>query len=229
MNNDTARSFSSVEALRFGWTKTIANLKPLLIIGAVGAFLALLNQALRIPDDTGGLSALLMIAVQVLEVALTLVYIRVALKLHDGEPLDVTRPAGLLSGFFTFLLAYVLYSLIVVGGLVLLIVPGVVWALKFGFAGFLVSDKKLDPIEALRASSRLTDGVKTQLLVFALLLFAVNFLGALALGVGLLVTIPTTFIASAYVFRRLQVRAAERSQVTAQVPPLSAPPATAMP
>ena len=226
MTVDVVRPFASVEALRFGWDKTLANLKPLLIIGAIGAFFALLEQVL---SDEGALGALLMIIVRVVQVALTLALIRAALQVHDGEPVDVSRPGALLSEFFPFLLTYVLYGLIVGFGLVLLIVPGVIWGLKFFFATFLVADKKLDPIEALRASSRLTDGVKTQLLVFALLMGGVNLLGALALGVGLLVTVPTTFIASAYVFRRLQARAAERAQITAQIPPLSAPPATATP
>jgi hypothetical protein len=224
VSNDTAVPFSSTEALRFGWKKTTENLKPLLIIGAVGAFLALLNQALTNPDNPTGLGALLGLAIQVLQVAVTLAYVRVALKLHDGQPVDLSRPADLLANFLTFLLTTVLYWLIVAVGLVLLIVPGVVWGLKFGYAPFLVVDKKLDPLEALRESSRITQGLKGQLLVFALLLCAVNLVGALALGIGLLVTIPTTFIAAAYVLRRLQTRAGERLPATTQVPPLAAPP-----
>ena len=100
-------------------------------------------------------------------------------------------------------------------------------ALRFGWrkttTTFLVVDRKLDPVEALRESSRLTQGVKGQLLVFALLIAAVNLVGAIALLVGLLVTIPTTVIAAAYVLRRLQSRAAQQSQSSAQVSPLSPP------
>ena len=229
MAEDIAHPFSSVEALRFGWAKTFANLRPLLIIGAVGAFFALLEQAFSVPGEERALRALLLIIVRVLQVALTLVYVRVALKLHDGEPVDVWRPGALLADFFPFLLVYVLYALIVGVGIALLIVPGVIWGLKFGFAGFALVDKKLDPIEALRASSRLTDGVKTQLLAFALLMIGVNILGAIAFGIGLLVTIPTTCIAGAYVLRRLQARAEQRTRTAAQIPPLSAPPAAATP
>jgi uncharacterized membrane protein len=81
------------------------------------------------------------------------------------------------------------------------------WVGSSGYSTFVVVDQRTDPIEALRKSSRLTDGVKGQLFWFGLLLIGVNLVGALALGVGLLVTIPTSFIAAAYVFRRLQQRA----------------------
>jgi hypothetical protein len=40
----------------------------------------------------------------------------------------------------------------------------------------------------------------------------VNLLGALAFGVGLLVTIPTSFVAAAHVLRRLQARATDAAQ-----------------
>ena len=198
---DATQPFSSTEALKFGWAKTMANLKPLLIIGAVGAFFAIVNSAMT---GRGGGASLLSLVIQVLQLGVMLAFIRAALKLHDGRPLDVGRPGELLADFFPFLLAQVLVGLIVAGGLILLVVPGVIWGLKFGYAGFLVADRKLDPIEALKESSRLTQGRKGQLFVFALLMFGVNLLGAIALGIGLLVTIPTTYIASAYVLRRLQ-------------------------
>ena len=225
VNSETAVPFSSSEALRFSWKKTTENLKPLLIIGAVGAILALLNGS----GTRSGLGPLLGLAVQVLQIAVILAYVRVALKLHDGQPVDVSHPADLLANFLTFLLTSVLYGLIVAAGFILVIVPGIVWGLKFAYAPFLVADKKLDPLEALRESSRLTQGVKWPLLVFALLMCAVNLVGAIAFGVGLLVTVPTTFIAAAFVFRRLQTRAGERLPAPTQVPPLATPPAAASP
>lgn len=208
MNNSL--TFSISEALRFGWEKTKENIKPLLVIGAIGAFLGLLNQALVGPGGANGLRALLSLVVQVLQVGVSLLFVRAALLIHDGRKIDLSNPSLLLEDFFGFLLATILVGLIVAGGMILLIVPGVIWGLKFGFAGFLVADKKLDPIEALRASNYLTYGMKGHLFWFVLAMIGVNLLGAIALGIGLLVTVPTTIIAAAYVLRRLQVRAAER-------------------
>lgn len=117
--------------------------------------------------------------------------------------------------------------MIVAGGFLLLVVPGVIWGLKYGYAGFLVVDRKLDPIEAIRESGRLTQGEKGQLFKLGLLLFCVNLLGAIALMVGLLVTIPTTVIAAAYALRHLQARAELRLQPSVEAPPMAPVPAPA--
>ncbi len=225
MTDQLAPAFSIREALRFGWAKTKENLKPFLILGAIGLFFSLLNSALTGRDSAPGLRPLLSLVIQVLQAALTMVFIRVAIKAHDGQAFDLGHPGDLLADFFPYLLTSILYGLIVAGGFVLLIVPGVIWGLMFGYATFAVIDQKLDPIEALKESRRLTKGVKGRLLEFALLVFCVNLLGALALGVGLFVTIPLSFVAAAYVFRRLQARAAQRVEPAAPVPAI--PPAAA--
>jgi uncharacterized membrane protein len=200
---ESEKAFSSGEALRFGWDTTLRNAKPLLLIGVAGAFLALVQRALSASPRAG----LLSLAVQVLQVGVTLAYLHAALRLNDGQPVELDRPSALLEGFWPFLLTSVLVGLIVAGGLILLVVPGVIWALRYGFAGIIVADGERDPLEALRRSRHLTGGIKGQLLGFWLLVLGVNLLGAMALGIGLLVTLPTTMLAAVYVFRRLQARA----------------------
>ena len=61
----------------------------------------------------------------------------------------------------------------------------------------------MGPIEALKKSSQITKGVKLDLLVFSFLLTGINILGVLAFGIGLILTIPTTIIATAFVYRKL--------------------------
>lgn len=218
----TPSAISSSQALRFGWRTTCANVRPLLTLGLIGGFLELLQQALRDPAHAPGLATLLRLALQLVQAALVMVFLRVALQLHDGKEVDLSRPQQLLANYFGYLLTTVLLSLIVLGGLVLLIVPGVLWAVRFGFAPFLVVQGKLDPVAALRESSRLTQGVRAQLLGFALLVLVINLLGALTFGVGLLVTWPTGLIAAAYVMRQLQAHAAQQG-------PASEPPRAMLP
>lgn len=207
MEEPRGAPFSSTEALRFGWNSTCSNLRPLLVIGLAGGFLGLLVQALRRPLESPGIAPLLAIAVQVLQAALFMALLRASLQLCDGRAIDLSRPQDLLADFFGYLLTGLLLSLIVVGGLALLIVPGVMWAMRFGYAPLLVVDRGYDPVQALRESSRVSAGARMRLFRFALLALAVNLLGALAFGVGLLVTIPTTTIAAAHILRQLQERA----------------------
>jgi uncharacterized membrane protein len=212
MSDRTAPLFTTGDALRFGWTETQAHLRTVLALSATGAFLALLQQALA-----NSHAGLLSLAVQIIQAAVTLAFMRVALKLVDGFPVDLSRPAELIVGFLNYLLTAVLVALIIAAGFVLLIVPGVIWILKYGFATFLAADRGLHPVEALRESARLTHGMKSQLLPFGLALIGVNLLGAIALGIGLLFTIPVTLIAAAFVLRRLERREAMQIRPTRSV------------
>ena len=102
-----------------------------------------------------------------------------------------------------FILGAILYGLIVLGGLILLIVPGIIWAIKYQFFAYLIVDKNLSPMKAIKKSGEITAGKKGKLFLLGLLFALINIIGAICLFVGLFVTIPTTMIAWAYVYRKL--------------------------
>jgi len=89
----------------------------------------------------------------------------------------------------------IIYGLIVCAGLLLLIVPGIIWALKYSLYGYFVIDRNMGPLEALKASAEATEGAKGELFSLALLLFGVQILGLICLCVGLLFTIPLALVA----------------------------------
>jgi uncharacterized membrane protein len=95
---------------------------------------------------------------------------------------------------------------VVIIGLVLFIVPGLIWGVQFGFYPFILVKERLGPIKALRKSSAITEGVKGKLIFFALTLFGINLLGLIALGIGIIVTIPLSVIAVAHMFSQLEKR-----------------------
>ncbi len=192
------------EALRLGWKTTRENLKPLLVISLTGAFVALLIQGLSRPRGYG--DPVLMLGLQALQVAVATVMARAALMLHDGKRVELSKLGELLGGYFTFFATTLICELVVAFGLVLLIVPGLYWATRYCFAPLLALDHKLDPFTAMGESARLTEGERWRLFGFGWALIGINLLGALALGVGLLFTVPVSFLAAVHVMRHLQVR-----------------------
>ncbi|MGE5307799.1 MAG: hypothetical protein ACM3OC_01785 [Deltaproteobacteria bacterium] len=108
--------------------------------------------------------------------------------------------------FFKYLFASICYVLAFIGGLILLIVPGIIFAIALQMYPYLVVDKGLGPLASLKASRGLTRGARWQLFVFWALLGLVNIAGFLCLVVGLVFTIPATMIASAYVYDQLRKR-----------------------
>jgi uncharacterized membrane protein len=201
----TEKAFSKGEAIRYGWGVMKANLGffigLLVIVGVIGAIPKILEQITA--ERAPGLSIIFAIAGAIFNVIVTMGVTTISLKLVDNAKPDLGDLFSRFHLFFKYLGGNILYTLIVVGGLILLIVPGIVWALKFILFGYLVMDRGLGPIEALKKSAALTMGARWDLFLFCLLLVGINLLGALALLIGLFATIPTSTVAGAYVYRKL--------------------------
>ena len=131
--------------------------------------------------------------------------IRIPLRLHDNKGVGFTDVFSCFLLFFNYLFGAILYGLIIFGGMISLIIPGIIWPIKFQFYSYFIVDEGLGPIEALKRSSLITKGVKSNLFLFGLLLMLINVLGALCLLVGLFVTIPPVMIAVFFVYRKLAV------------------------
>jgi hypothetical protein len=100
---------------------------------------------------------------------------------------------------FRYFLPLVLLGLIsrvlITIGLILLIIPGLYLAVSYIFAALMVVDQRLDFWPAMEQSRRTITPRWFSFFVFLLLLVLVNLAGALALGVGLLVSIPVSWCA----------------------------------
>ncbi len=105
--------------------------------------------------------------------------------------------------FWSFAAAHIVAGIAIGIGFVLLIVPGVILMLGWSFVRYLIVERGLGPINALKESWRITKGHKWQLFLFGLALFGINLLGALAIGIGLLVSVPVTMIAVVHAYRTL--------------------------
>lgn len=138
----------------------------------------------------------------VLMVIVSIGFIKLTLHVVDKKPISMKLLVNGWDVFFKFIGVMVLYVLIVSVGFILLVIPGVIWGLKYMWAPWLVVDKGLSPTEALRRSDEMTMGLKWDLLGFHYVTKAVNFLGAIALYIGLFVTFPTIMLATAKLYRQ---------------------------
>ena len=97
--------------------------------------------------------------------------------------------------FLPLLLLSLVAGLFIGIGTLLLIIPGVYLAVAYLFASYLVVDRRLDFWPAMELSRRTVNPRWFGYFAFVLLLVLLNLAGAVALGVGLLVTIPLSFCA----------------------------------
>ncbi len=133
--------------------------------------------------------------------------LKITLLLVDDKPASYGELFKYFNLFIRYAVASILYALIVLGGFILLIVPGIIWAIRFQFFGYFIVDKETSIIDSLKKSAHVTHGAKWTLFVFEMALILLNIVGFFCLFVGLLVTIPISMIAYAYIYRKLQLLA----------------------
>jgi uncharacterized membrane protein len=195
-------------ALDFGWNTFKANAVFLLSVYLAAAFVpALIAWA---DEVLGGRMDFAMWLAQVfVSLVIEVGLIKIALKFETGQ---ITEFAHLYDGIGrvpNMFVVAVLGGAAVVAGFVFLIVPGIIIALRLMFAPFIVVDQQAGPIVALQKSWEITRGFTLDLFLFALAVFGINLLGCILFGVGIFVSAPVTFLATARIYRVLCDRPVE--------------------
>lgn len=200
--------FSATACIRAAWSTF--KMRPWFLVGmtalmlvltwAIGALSAMFGEGER-PNVLG------MIINIGLSTLLSMGFTAVMIRAHDtiesvGVP-DLWHPKP----FWKFLVAQFLVGIIVFLGFILLIVPGVIAVLMLIFALYIVIDKELGPIKAMKKSAQITRGSRWELLLLVLLAIVINIVGVLAIFVGLFVSIPITTLAIVHAYRTLEKKA----------------------
>lgn len=136
--------------------------------------------------------------------------LKISLEYYKGNKLPLSDLFSQGKYFWRLLGASIIIGIIVILGIILLIVPGIYWALKYQFVPTLIVDKDISISEAMKRSGEITTGIKLRLLWFDFICLLVIILGALALGVGVLVAYPVVWLAQINIYKNLQKAATEK-------------------
>lgn len=195
------KGFSIGEAVGFGWGVMKANfwffvglIVINIVINAIPGLFQNANQLVLM---------IINLAAAVVNVIITIGMMKISLKFVNGEKAEY---ADLFNGyqlFWGYLGAAILYGIMVFLGTLLLVIPGIILALMFGLFGYVIVSKQLGPIYALKRSAAVTAGARWQMFLFVLVAILMNIAGAICLLVGLLATVPTTMVAAAYIYKKL--------------------------
>ena len=128
-------------------------------------------------------------------------FIIVVFMLFKGQEV---RFSDFFKGFNYFLplvLASLVMSILIALGTILLILPGIYLMVSYMFVSLLIVDYHMEFWQAMETSRQIVTKNWFSLFVFFLVLFVVNLLGALALGIGLLVTAPLSVCSVCVAYR----------------------------
>lgn len=211
------------EAFSYGWLKFQQNVGTILLgvlaylvaIGVVvGIFYGILiggasaasSSSLDNANALGalfGFSGLLIAAiVGLLAVFMQAGVIRASLEISHGRPVAF----GTFFQFADFgkvLLAVLLVGVGTAVGTLLCYLPGLVFGFFAQFTLFYVIDKGLSPVDALKASFSLVNKNLGTVVVLYIGVMVAQWIGSALCGVGLLVAVPVSILATTYVYRRL--------------------------
>ena len=205
------------ECLRFGW-ETFKK-RPWVLVGALalGVIVEAITSGIEefasghVAVETLGILVALLISL-----LYALGHTHLFLRMHDDPSTARFKDLWYPKPFWRFLatsillwlfigLPYLALVLLSVPKVVLaiLIIPALFVSLVFGFALYLVVDTGRGPIEAMKESARITQGHRLRIFLLLLAVVGVNIVGAVALLVGLFVTIPVTVLAMVHAYRTL--------------------------
>lgn len=141
---------------------------------------------------------------QLISIFLQLGMIRIGLNLVSDKEVSI----GMLFGEGTKLLravgASILFGIAMVIGLLLLIVPGVYIAMRYGQFMNAIVDRDLGIIEAFSYSESITTNNRMNLFLLALLSFLFVLVGLIPCGLGLIIAGPVVWLAGLLAYRWMQ-------------------------
>lgn len=109
----------------------------------------------------------------------------VYLKAVRGEPFQVQDIFFAYQSFGNILLANILVGLIFVAGIIMLVVPGIIFACRLAFVPYLVVDEKMEAAEAVKTSWNMTRGHAGTIFLMGVVSFFVALGGLIFFIIGI--------------------------------------------
>lgn len=208
--------FSVGGALAYAWVRFWTNAATWVLFVAASVAISLAAQFLVGGFDLDGVQGFVWsggyapaaiggwLVIAVVHALLAAVLTRAALDEVHGRKASVRSALRIGGDPRALLLGCVLVAAGYSVGTLLLVLPGMVFAFLAYYTLPYVIDREQDAVTALRSSVSFVAANVGRFLMLAVAVVAVNLAGALLFGVGLLLTLPVTLIATMHAFRTLQ-------------------------
>lgn len=180
-----------------------------LLVGLlIGYIIIELFLMLFIPDLKEGISvtAIAIMGLSfIFSIVFSLGYTKNLFQALDSEEPQFSAYGRQSLKFGRFLIAYILYTIIVSIGTGLFVIPGIYLAIRLQFFAASIVDENSGIIESFKRSWEITKGQTKPLIVLFFLTIGIFLLGLLVLTIGIFVAIPFVGLMYCAVFRKLTI------------------------
>ncbi len=202
----TTDSLPISESVSWAWNRFRENMALLLAVSAVSCIVPALLEWIGEHAFSGFVEAWMGIVHFIVVTTISLGSAKITLRIRDGKPVEFANLFDSFNRVPWLMLATFIMMMGTFFGVIFLIVPGIIIAIRLWFIAFVTIDEGCNAIDALKRSWDITRGFTFDLFLFCLLLIGVNILGFICLGIGVFVSMPVSWLATAYIFRFLSER-----------------------
>ena len=117
---------------------------------------------------------ILIIVSYILQLIMGIGFIKILLNFCDQKKSTVSDLFRVKGMFWRYVGGVLLYGLLILAGMILFIVPGIYWAVRYLFVPYLLVDKKISIGDAFRVSSKLTKNTKWNFILFGVFIGLLN-------------------------------------------------------
>ena len=183
--------------------------KAILLVGILSG-LASSSMVVFGGENTSWIASLVAMAVEIFLMPLQIGMFSYILKLVRGKKVELTEE--LFSKYkseymWDIILVSLITGLIIALMSILLIIPGIIYAIKFAMTSFILAEqdeKELKEHKAYEVSSKMMEGHKWEFFVFQLSFIGWYFLCVITLGIASIWIVPYTTVASAMWYDELK-------------------------
>ncbi len=193
INNKIVPAPTFNAAFNHGWNKMKKYFLKLLLVSLIVFVAKLPMGIMKVPHETG--YAAMLAFLELFGIAYALFVMGpihfgsnfVFLKAMRDEKFEVQDVfAGFKENYLNVILATLLSAAIIIAGFFLFIIPGIVFACKLAFVPYLVMDKHLDPVEAVKTSWQMTKGHGWTIFAMGLVSFFIIIAGLIVFILGVI-------------------------------------------
>ncbi len=196
------KKFLIGDAVHFGWKKFVSEIGFVITVVVVSIIISGILGAL---SKGSGFSVIISNLLSFLfNIIIGMGIIRAVLKMtRDEKPSFGDFAVGDMETFLNYIVGTVLYGIMVVVGIVLLVIPGFIIALRFKFYSYLIIERKMNALDALKESWAITKGSTWNLFFLSVVSVLLVAAGIILFIVGIVVALPVICIAQGFVYRAL--------------------------
>ena len=196
--------------------------KPMLIVVIVSALASGIGNALT--EKLGLLGSLLSLALTLAASVFSTAYVLWVLKFVRGEEASINTIIDCAKEKWSqILITVILVSVYIILWSLLFVIPGIIKALAYTMALYLVVDTDLTGNDAIKESMRMMDGYKWNYFVFQLSFLGWCLLAPLTLGILYIWLIPYMTVAETIYYERLKEKTGVVSTVATEPAPEPTP------